>query len=171
MTKTIAPPYLQITPDERAYCTHLSFLKFIRTNRGKLLRTEAFYVPNQDYLKGRITGHQAFAELLDEAKRTGFVTMLPELLKEVCKALEEPAQNSRRGAAVAFVCGIERALSFMAQYCEYQKWTERQIKEILVVEEIERDRRKRQTIAARQAKQAKKAKDNNFLTKCARARG
>lgn len=109
----------------------LSFYSHYRTRRGRLVRTTALDVPDEEYGKGYRTGCLVVQELLAEVKRLYIgparedaAWLLREVLEEafaVCEATR-PEMPSRRGAAAAVINSLTELLAPVAAYCDGPKF-------------------------------------------------
>ena len=100
----------------------LSFLRRLKSARGKAVRWRYFDVPAQDHCEGTATGYRCAAELLEAmALSYGPHIALREVLNEAAEAAKEGAGGlSRCGAAGAFLRVMGEAVMFFAKYADHR---------------------------------------------------
>lgn len=111
--------------------THHTGLSFVTDEvgpRGRLIGTNFFDVPHEDYGNGWITGMKAAREMLDWMRgQKEFCLIFPEIMNAAYAAAKEFEESSRRGAAVGFMRTLEQMLIVSAQHIDYAKGIDRQI--------------------------------------------
>lgn len=123
----------------------LSFMRRVKSARGKLMQVNCFDVPAQDYCAGAATGYRCAAELL-EALALGHGPNIPltRVIEEAIEAKNEDFYGvNRRAAAAVFLGIVGEALVYFSKQSNHRPWLN---KKIASAEECQEEESKRKAI-------------------------